>query len=193
MAAESKRQGRGRLSSIELLPKEADEVVVWAAHELRERERTQLDIWQEFNARLADLGIASISKSAFNRHSVKMAEVARRVETTREITAVLTERLQPGQEDDLTIMVAELIKTLVFELLNSQGEAGFSPKQAMEMASAIKQAAAAQALSSTRRQKLEAELADRVEDAVDQVAQVKGMSKDTTDAIKRSILKKDAA
>ncbi|MEM7667522.1 MAG: DUF3486 family protein [Pseudomonadota bacterium] len=187
--AARKRTGRGQLSSIEMLPSEADEAVRWAAGKLREREMTQLEILEQFNAQLADLGIGSNSKYAFNRHSMKMAEIARRMENTREITAVLTDKLEPGQEDDLTIMTAELIKTLVFELLNDGGESGFSPKQAMEMASAIKQASAAQSISSARRTKLDAELEEKVEKAVDKVAAVKGMTADTIEAIKAGILK----
>lgn len=188
---ERKRQGRGRLSTIDLLPPEADETVLWACQALRTRERTQLDIHDEFNARLADLGIGQISKSAFNRHSVRLAEVSRRVESTREISAVLTEKLQPGQEDDLTIMTAELIKTLVFELLNNAGEAGFDPKEAMQMANAIKLAANAQHISTDRRVKLEKELAARVESAVDKVAKTQGLSLEVIEGIKANILGQD--
>lgn len=180
--------GRGRLSSIDLLPREADDVVLWAATELKERERSQLDIWKEFNARLADIGISGISKSAFNRHSMKIAEISRRVQTTKEITAVLTDRLQPGDEDDLTIMTAQLIKTLVFELVQSGGEAGFTPKQAMEMANAIRAATAAQNISTDRRRKQETELAAKVTDAIDKTAEVAGLSADRAAQIRRDVL-----
>lgn len=183
------KEGRGRLSSIELLPPEADEAILWAADELRKREKSQLQIHEEFNARLADLGIGSISKSAFNRHSMKLAYVARRMENTREITKVLTDKLVVGQEDDLTIMTAELIKTLVFELLNEAGEAGFSPKQAMEMAAAIKSAAAAQHISSTRRQKLEEETENKVDEAIEQVSKVvTGLTKERASEIRKKVL-----
>ncbi len=37
--------GRGRLSSFDLLPKEADAIVAWAAGELADREKTQTDIY----------------------------------------------------------------------------------------------------------------------------------------------------
>ena len=185
----ARRKGRGQLSAIDLLPPEADEDVLWASAELRRRERTQLDIWNEFNARLADRGIGSISKSSFNRHSMRLAEISRRVETTREITAVLTDRLEPGQEDDLTIMTAELIKTLVFELVNEGGEGGFSAKDAMQMATAIKQAAAAQHISSARRVKLEAEMADKVDETIEKVAQLQpGLSAERAAQIRRDVL-----
>lgn len=189
--AGQKRKGRGRLSAIELLPAEADDVVFWAAKELKAREREQQDIHREFNERLAalDLDIEPISKSSFNRHSMKMAEIARRVENTRDITAVLTEKLQPGQEDDLTIMTAELIKTLVFELLQNAGEAGYSPKQTMEMAAAIKSAASAQHISSARRQKLDQEQAQKVDETLDQVAKLQpGLTPERAAQIRRDVL-----
>ena len=185
-----KRLGRGRLSSINLLPPEADKIVAWAAQELRELKRTQADIHFEFNERLYEIDpeIEPISASAFNRHAIRLMQIMRRIEDTREIANVLTERLEPGQTDDLTIMVAETIKTLVFELLNKGGEAGFSPKAAMEMASALKSAAGAQKISADRRLKLEAELATKVDDAVETVAKVAGISHETAEAIKAEIL-----
>ena len=55
-----KREGRGRLSSIELLPAEADEAVAWAAAELIDRTRTADDIHAEFNGKLAAIGLGPI-------------------------------------------------------------------------------------------------------------------------------------
>ncbi|PCI03860.1 MAG: hypothetical protein COB78_05765 [Hyphomicrobiales bacterium] len=168
-------KGRGQISSIEALPDEADLAVAWAAQELRERKRTAVDIHAEFNHKLADLGLEPISSSAFGRHSMAMAQIARRIEDTRAITQTLTERLEPGQTDDLTIMVAETIKTLVFELLNKHGEAGLTPKDAMEMASALKSAVNAQKVSSDRRRAVEADLAKKVDAVLDKVSTEKGL------------------
>jgi len=184
----AKRQGRGRLSSINLLPEEADVIVAWAAQELRELKRTQTEIHLEFNQKLEKIGLEPISASAFNRHAIRLAQITRRIEETREITAVLTERLEPGQTDDLTIMVAETIKTLVFELLNEGGTAGFSPKAAMEMASALKSAAGAQKISADRRMKLETELAQKVDVALDTVSKEAGLSAEMADEIRRKVL-----
>jgi len=182
------RQGRGRLSTIDLLPEEAQPDIIWAMDELRKRDRLQKDILEEFNGRLADKGIGSISSSAFNRHSIKLAATARRVEDTREITKVLTEKLEPGDTDDLTIMVAELIKTLVFELLQNAGEAGLAPKQAMEMARAIQAAASAQNISADRRRKHETEMASKVGAAVDKVAEAAGLTDKRAEEIRNKVL-----
>jgi hypothetical protein len=186
------RQGRGRLSSIDLLPDEALTDIQWAMEELKNRDRLQKDIHEEFNSRLADRGIAPISKSAFNRHSIKLAGIARRIEETREITAVLTEKLEPGDTDNLTIMVAETIKTLVFEMLTDGGEAGFTPKQAKEMAEALRAAASSQKVSADRRISVQKDLAEQVEETVEKVAKIQGFSKDTVNGIKAKILNQDA-
>lgn len=183
-----RRRGRGRLSSIDLLPEEAEGAVAWAMGELRERARTQIEIHAEFNERLGALGIEPISLSAFNRHSLRLAATARRLEETRSIAAAVTERLGPGQADELTVMVAEAIKTLVFELLEQGGEGGISTKGAMEIARALHHAVQAQAVSTERRRKVEAEFASRAEQAVDQVARAKGLTADTVAAIKSEIL-----
>src|SRR3546814_3044775 len=74
MAAGADQEGRGRLSSIDLLPEEAEPDIVWASEQLRLREKPAKMILAEFNARLADRGIASISKSAWGRYSVRSEE-----------------------------------------------------------------------------------------------------------------------
>ena len=82
------RQGRGRLSSIDLLPDVAEEAIVWALEQLRERKLPQNVIHAEFNEMLLDLNaqhdldppIEPISKSAFNRYSVRKAMIFRKLD-----------------------------------------------------------------------------------------------------------------
>lgn len=188
--------GRGRLSGIELLPREADPIIAWAAGELRNRERTQLDIYQEFYAQLealkrehrGELDFAIPSFSAFNRHSIKLATLSRRIDETREIAGALADKFDAGASDNLTVIAAEAIKTLIFEILTAAGEHGVDPKGAMNLANALRAAAQAQGVSTARRQKVEAEFAKDVEKAVDVVARQKGMTAETAEAIKAQIL-----
>lgn len=189
-------KGRGRLSGIELLPAEATPIIAWACDELRKRERTQLDIYQEFHAQLeqlkrehrGELEFNIPSFKAFNRHSIKLATLARRLDETREITGVLAEKFDAGASDDLTVIAAEAIKTLVFEVLTAAGESGIDPKGAMNLANALRAAAQAQGVSTARRQKVEKEFATKVDDAVEKVARLKGISAETADEIKSQIL-----
>ncbi|APE43642.1 hypothetical protein BOO69_09615 [Sulfitobacter alexandrii] len=180
------RQGRGRLSSIDLLPEAADPVVAWAFQELKDRDRLQKDIHAEFNERLAVLGLGPISMSAFNRHSINIARISRRHEEVRQMTAALTERLDPDQTDDVTIMAAETIKTLIFELLN--GGADMSPKDAMELARALQSAVNAQRVPIERKRAQLAAFANQVDGALEKVATETGMGSDRIAELRREFL-----
>lgn len=172
------RRGRGRLSSIEMLPPEADDVVVWAANEMAERSRTLTDIYAEFRTRLIalqgeqglDFNIPAFA--SFHRFSVKQAMLSRRLEETRQISSALAERLDGVESENLTVMVIEAVKTLIFEILTRGGEAGASPKQAMEMARAIHALVSASKLSTEQRHRVEAEIEARTDEAMDKVETV---------------------
>jgi hypothetical protein len=201
--------GRGRLSSIELLGEDYEDIITWAAGELRERTQLQIDILEELNRRLAaraeEIGddFTPISKGAFSRYSVRLAKIARRLEHTREISRVLTDRLEPGDTDNVTIALAEAIKSAVFEAIGEAGESG-TPLMDLKFAGdALKSAVAAQKVSSDRRAKLEAEikaraeeeakkaaaaLAQQVADAVDEAATEAGISADRAAEIRFKIL-----
>lgn len=181
---------------MELLPDEATPIIAWACSELRDRDRTQTDIYQEFYAKLealqrehhGELDFVIPSFSAFNRHSIRLATLARRLDETREITGALAEKFDAGASDDLTVIAAEAIKTLIFEVLTAAGESGIDPKGAMNLANALRAAAQAQGVSTARRQKVEKEFAGKVEEAVETVAKVKGLTAETAEAIKAQIL-----
>lgn len=206
-------KGRGRLTAIDQLPDECEPIVSWAAQELADRTRTQVEIYGEFRQKLIaiqgeqgiDFDIPSFS--AFNRYSVRLAMVSRRLEQTREIAATLSERMDAAGSDDLTLIAAEAIKTLIFEVLQDAGEGGISPKGAMELANALRAASAAQISSSNRRLKLEAEqrarqveadMKAKAEKALDVLSNEPGVSKEAIARARREFLgvrpkKKDEA
>lgn len=192
----AKSIGRGRLSGIEQLPEEAGPIIAAAAEALRDRDRTQIDIYQEFFNALeelkrehrGELEFTIPSFSAFNRYSIKLATLTRRLEATREIAATISKRFDAEASDDLTLIAAEAIKTLVFELLTDGGEAGIDPKGAMALANALHKATQAQGVSTARRIKVEAAFKEKVDQAVESVAKAKGMSAETAETIKAQIL-----
>jgi hypothetical protein len=193
----ARARGRGRLSSIELLPEEASDIVMWAARQLSARERLQTEIYAEFRQKLIALqgeqGLAFDvpSFSAFNRYSIRLAALSRRLEETRQISSALAERLDGAGAEDLTVMVIETIKTLIFELLDEGAEAGFSPKQAMEMARSIQSLVAASTMSAAQRKRFEAELEAKTDAALEQVAKVAteaGLSADRIIQLKKDFL-----
>ncbi len=188
--------GRGRLSGIEMLPEACAPVVAWAAEELQKRERTQTEIYEEFVIELeklhqeyrGELEFNIPSFSAFNRYSIKLATLTQRLNQTREIASTLASKFDAGASDDLTLICSEAIKTLVFELVTSGGEAGFDPKGAKALADALFSATRAQGVSTARRQKVEAEFKAQAEDAVAKVAKAKGFSTEVTQDILSEIL-----
>jgi hypothetical protein len=192
----SAKNGRGRLSGIELLPPECDQIIAEAASALQDRERTQLDIYEEFFNKLnalkrehrGELDFPIPSFSAFNRYSIRLATLTRRMEDTRAIAATISERFDAQASDDLTLIAAEAIKTLVFEILTDAGESGVDPKGAMSLANALHKATQAQSVSTARREKVEAAFAKDVDKAVETVAKVKGLTAETAEAIKAQIL-----
>lgn len=189
-------KGRGQLSAIERLPDACMPIVAWAAGELQDRSRTQTEIYQEFHAKLValqaehrgELEFSIPSFSAFNRHSMKLAVMTRRIEQTRAIAATISERIDAESSDDLTLIAAEAIKTLVFELLTDSGESGIDPKGAMQLAGALYRATQAQGVSTARRQKVEKEFGAKVTEAVTAVAKAKGISADASEEILGRIL-----
>lgn len=188
--------GRGRLNGIELLPAECSPIVAWAAETLQDRDTKQVDIYSEFVSRLeglqrehrGELEFNIPSFSAFNRYSIKLATMTRRLDETREIATAIAGKFDAQASDDLTLIAAEAIKTLIFELLTSKGEAGIDPKGAMSLANALRAAAQAQTVSTSRRQKVEAEFATKVDEAVEKVATAKGLTRQTVAEIKAQIL-----
>ena len=187
--------GRGRLSSFDLLPTEAEGIVAWAAAELSDREKTQTDIYAEFVGKCealmaehrGELEFDIPAFSSFNRYSIRQARLSKRLTETREIVAVLAQKHDAKASDDLTIIAGEMIKSVVLHMLGD-GADGVAPKELKALADAFRAAQAAQNMSSDRRAKEDAKLAERVTEAVDTVAKAAGMTKETAEKIKSEIL-----
>ncbi len=178
--------GRGRLSSIDLLPDEAAEDVTWAVSQLALRKETQEEIREQLNERLEAKGIEGISRSAFNRKAIRMAAVQRRLSESRALFEGIAPQFTAEAVDDSNIILGELIKTLIQELLVD--DAVRDPKGTMELARAYQSTIGAMKISSERRAKLQAEMAAKTAKAVDAVAQEKGFTAETAEAIKAKIL-----
>lgn len=185
--------GRGRPSNIELLPEPCAPVVAWAAAELQKRDRTQTDIYGEFVEQLeaiqrehrGELDFAIPSFTAFNRYSLKLAALSSRLNQTREIAATIAEKFDAKASDDLTLISAEAIKTLVFELLTNAGEGGIDPKGAMALASALHKASQAQSVSTSRRQKVQSEFKEKVGEVVAAVEGAKAHTPDGEEVLRK--------
>jgi hypothetical protein len=78
------KQKRGRLSSIDLLPEQAEPHVLAALKALRERKKPQQQILAELNAALADYGIRPTSPAgASSSFSATTAAISRACSSCR--------------------------------------------------------------------------------------------------------------
>lgn len=186
--ASSRREGRGRLSSIDMLPDEAEPDLVWAVECLRERKMHARAILEEFNARLADRGIGPISKSAWGRYAVRKAIQFRRLDEVRRISDELVESLGADGPDQVTVAVAEMVKLAAFRLLEG-GDTG--AKDVNELARALNSAVNAQKTSAEHRRRIEQQLKDKLESVADKaetLGREAGLSADRIAQMRRDVL-----
>lgn len=181
------RHGRGRLSQLDTLPEEAQPDLVWLNQQLRANKRSQVELLDLFNARLAIHGIEPITKSSFSRYSVRKATQFRELDETRRISIELAEMLGTDSADKMTIAVAELLKLASFKLLES---GGLEPMDIMSLARATKDVVGAQKQSADYRKQLEREFADKLAAAAKDVAAIgkaAGVSEETMQKITRRL------
>lgn len=170
-------KGRGRLSSIDLLPDEAEDAIVWALEALRKRRLPQNTILAEFNEKLLDLNtdhqldppIEPISKSAFNRFSLRKAKLFRKLDEAQQVGRELVQSMDPKMPEEVTIAVAELIKASAFEIIE---ESTPSSKELMELSRALATAVNAQKGSADYRARLEREVNAKLAEAAKKIGQL---------------------
>jgi len=182
MAAE-----RRVLSSLDLLPEECQDDVVWALSQLNERQRTQTDILFELNDRLAVKGAGPISRSAFSRKRVRLARRSAQLAERRHIYAGIAEKLTPDEVGKADLVLGEFLKTLIDELLDGDG---LTSKNAMELARAYKETVMGQRHSAELEEKAAARADARLKKAVGEVAEAvrkAGVSKETMEEINRRL------
>jgi len=181
---------RGRLSSIDTLPEEADDDVRWAIEELKTRKRTAEDIREEFNNRLLGLGCNPVSKSAFNRYSLHIARHGRAMQEVRDVAALIAERIDEEPDGDVGLLLAETIKTMIYDVMMQEAMSDEAPSMKMLLAAAeaVQRLELARSTSlkaaNFKREKFIKDVATIVEDA----AKEKGLGADTVEAIKSAIL-----
>ena len=184
---DTRREGRGRLSSIDQLPDDAEPEIIWALEALRERAQPQTAILAEFNARLADRGIAGVSKSAFSRWSIRKAIQFRRLDEVRAITSDVVAGLGADGADDVTVTIAEILKAAIYESLEEKQDT----KSLLELSHALRSVVTAQKSSTEHRAKLEARIKETVERAAETAgasATEAGLGADRVAQLRRDVL-----
>lgn len=178
-----RRDGRGRLSSIDQLPDEATPDVIWALEQLRERRLPQTAILIAFNERLADKGIEPVSKSSWSRYAVRKAIQFRKLDEVRAMSGELVESLGAEGPDEVTVAVAEMLKVAMFQKLED-GEK-LTEKGIMELSRALSSAVGAQKTSAEYRRRLEDEFKSRFDKALSKAGEDGGAGADAEAVLKR--------
>lgn len=186
-------EGRGRLSSLDLLPEEAQDDIVWAMGELNKRQRTQAEILDDLNGRLADKGFPLISKSAFNRKAMRVANAARKINERRALFEGIAPQFTPERIAEADIVIGELIKILITEMLDREASE-FDPKGAMELSRAYKHTIEGQRLSGDAKRRALADFDKKIGAAVETVSKVKGITTEARDRIMEQlgVIRKEA-
>lgn len=187
------RKGRGRLSSIQRLPPEVNHIVTWAAGELQDTGRTQLEIYQEFSSKLSEairesrgeLDFVVPSFSSFNRYSIGLDAMTRELNETREMATAIAETFDPEESDNLTLVAVEAIKSVIFTTIRAK-RGKLDTKAIKELADALRSASNAQNISTQRRQKVEAEFKKAMGEVSEAVKKA-GVSQETMDEINRRL------
>lgn len=200
-APRDRRQGRGHLSSFDMLPDEAEEALAWAAAALRDREMPQTEILRQFNAMLADKGIKGVSKSAFSRYSVRAAIEARKLEASRKIPEAVLSRLAPKERTDSTLAAIELLKYRILEQVTAEEDP--NPKlllnatlalqrlstTALREAEGLRRESADQREQDDReRQAVQDQAASEAADEATEIAREAGLSAEHIAAIRKGVL-----
>jgi hypothetical protein len=196
----AKRSGRGKLSSIELLPEVCDEHIAWANAELNERRMPQTEILREFNARIADHGCKPISKGAFSRYSVRKAIELRKALASQQITNTIIGQFNLNDRSSTTIATVELLKNRIVELVMGaedpkQLDIDYVSKSLNRLSTIARREQ--QTLAAERKdereeiQRREAEESRKREDAVrkvEKIATEAGLGSDRIEAIRKGVL-----
>ena len=186
-----KRFRVGRLNSLDLLPVEAEDDVIWAYGEINKRKMTQADILAQLNLKLKLKGLGDISSSAFNRAALRTARMSHKLGEVKEIATALATKFESGSDESLTVLVSETLKTMVFEMLENAGKLkadGATAEMMMNLSRAVKHSEEAKKISADTRKMVEKEFAVRTEETINMVAKRQGLTKERVAELQREFL-----
>jgi hypothetical protein len=183
-------RGRGRLSSIQLLPDEAFPHVRAAIEALKENKRPQESIREELNEHLLALGLDPVSRSAFNRYSLRLAIQGGKLQRAREVGAMWAESLKDAPKDDVSLLLNESLMVLIYDIVTEHqvNDGAMSIKMIKEAALAQRNLLLGKKALVETAVTRKAELEAKVDEAVTVAAKAAGLSAETAEEIKSKIL-----
>jgi hypothetical protein len=186
--AKRNRPGRGRPSSINLLP---EDIRLRLNEALRDRRLTQKQILDAINPLLEERGEKPVSKSAVNRYSMNIEEKGSMMREAREAADALVGGLGEQKGTDLGRAVTELVKTLTFDLVLSgkddQGEA-IGVDTLNKVALIAQRIERASKISLDREAQIRKQVLEAAVDIVEESKADSGLSDEVVEMIRRQIL-----
>jgi len=184
------RSGRGRLSAIEQLPDEAEPFVIDAIKALNERSSTQESIREELNLNLLSIGADPISPSSFNRYSLNLAVQGKRLMQARSIAELFAEKINEQPDGDIGLLLAETLKTLIYDVVIDASLSGESPAIAMleKAAKALKDLELGRGANLRVAKLKQDNFITEAADTVEAAAQEAGLSKERVAQLRRDVL-----
>ncbi len=186
----------GRPSSIKRLPPDIKQRLdSW----IRDEAVTQAEAAERVNELLAELypGHAPVSKSAVNRYDLSMREVGAKIQQAREISEVWIAKLGSAPGGRTGHLVTEMIRTMVFEIMQRLGEGQLdadSMPAVIEQLKSLSLTAARVERASEIGEKRERQIREEarkqaLQEAAEAAAEASGgLTAETTAEIKRKIL-----
>lgn len=133
---ETRREGRGRLSSIQMLPDEAQPHVDEAVKALADRKRSAEAIREELNSHLLGLGLDPISKSAFNRYSLRLSISGRKLMEKREAVKAFVREIGSKPDVNISLAISEFGKSMIYDVIErvNENDGMLAPKELAALA-----------------------------------------------------------
>lgn len=185
----SEKTTRGRPSKIDLLPQDIRDLL----HKLlRDKRHTQEDIREAVNELIDQNGLGEemkLSRTGLNRYASRMEEVGARIRQAREVSEVWVAKLGEAPTSDVGKMVHEMVRTIAFDqVMDIDTTKKMSPKELNQWALFAQRIEQAAMISHKREKEIRSAFASEAVAATDRVLKSAGLSKETADEIKRSIL-----
>lgn len=173
----------GRKSTIATLPTEVKEYL----NKLLRDNATQLQATDLVNQQLTELGLEAVSKSAVNRYAIKMAEVGKKIQQSREVSEMWIAKLGSTPAGKTGHLLNEIIRTLAFEMTTNLDEEKVTPELLSDLALAVQRLERASAESERRERQIKQQVQKEALNKVEQSAKTKGVSQLTIAQIREAM------
>lgn len=144
-------------------------------------------------AKLKELDV-EVSRSSVGRYAKSFNEVMDRYKEIEHFAGIFGSSFEDKSHGEIARANSLLVQGSLFKLMTGDGEKEITldPKEAMQLARTLESLAKASKLDTDREMKIRADAEKRAKEeaakAVDKVAKIQGLSKDTVSAIKSQIL-----